>query len=137
MTKGSLDCNRCPHIFERDPNRRGFLRSSLGGGKTSQGCGPHVCLSPWPRAELWTLILDASEVMFILDTYFGRFHFGRLFWTSEFGRPGAGTSSIRDPDVHLTLIIFLISTIYLCEYISLKFRTVYLNWIGCLVKSLV
>ena len=71
MTQGSLDCNRCIHIYERDPNKWGFLRSSLGGCKTSQGCGPHVCRSPQPRAEL--------------DVYFGRFSFGRLFWTFIFG----------------------------------------------------
>ena len=33
VTRGSLDCNRCPYIFERDPSKWGFPRSSLGGCK--------------------------------------------------------------------------------------------------------
>ena len=62
MTEGSLDYNRCPHIFERDPNKWGFLRSSLGESKP-------------PRAVDLTCVAAPSLGLYLdvyLDAYFGR-----------------------------------------------------------------
>ena len=75
MAGGSLDCNRCPHIFERDPNKWGLLRSSLGECKPPKAVAL-TCVSalgPGPSLDAY---LDAYEVVFL---------FGHLLWTFPFG----------------------------------------------------
>ena len=75
MAGVSLDCNRCPHIFERDPNNWGLLRSGLGECKPPKAVDL-TCVS--------ALGLGPSFGCFYLDAYLDvsiwTFYFGRVIF---------------------------------------------------------